>query len=113
MDILSVGFVFGVFGSIWGMYYQTDKKLDAWRIEAKEDFKQYRSESTSVLMAIQAEIKEFHGRLCAIEERKKIKGEEQVYVYVIIREFYIWCTIGYSRFDSKGLYYWKRIRDMV
>jgi hypothetical protein len=32
-----------------------------------------RKESNQLIKAIQEEIKDFHGRLCAIEERNKIK----------------------------------------
>lgn len=76
MEVLSVAFVFGVFGSIWGMYYQTDKKVDEWRKELKLDFKEYRSETTEIMKAIHQEMKEFHDRLCAIEEKSKIKRKE-------------------------------------
>ena len=54
-----------------------------WSIsESKEDkrvllalLNDNRIETQSTLNAIHAEMKDFHGRLCAIEERKKIKGE--------------------------------------
>jgi len=75
MDILSVAFVFGVFGSIWGMYYQTDKKVDEWRKELKADFKEYRAETNAILVAIKDEMKDFHDRLFSIESAKK-KGKE-------------------------------------
>jgi len=43
----------GMIGTIVGLYLHTDKKIDA----------------------IQSEMKDFHGRLCAIEERRnKILG---------------------------------------
>ena len=70
MDIFSVVFVFGIFGSIFGMYYHTDKKLDAWRKELKDDFKEYRAESNAILNAIQLEMKDFHARLYNIENEK-------------------------------------------
>ena len=76
MDILSVAFVFGVFGSIWGMYYQTDKKVDAWRLELKADFKEYRAETNLILKAIQDEMKDFHERLSPIKEKEKVKEGE-------------------------------------
>jgi hypothetical protein len=41
---------------------QMDNKLETWRIE-----------TNAILVAIQQEMKDFHGRLCAIEERNKGK----------------------------------------
>ena len=49
-------FFIGVFG-IWGWQ----------RSESNND----RREIMSLIQAIQAEIKDFHGRLCAIEERHR------------------------------------------
>lgn len=43
------------------LYCQNDKKID-----------EHRKETTMILMGIQAEMKDFHGRLCSIEERQKI-----------------------------------------
>lgn len=53
--------------------------LFAWnRAEARSDarhmdskFESFRNETTSILMAIQNEMKDFHARLCQIEERNK------------------------------------------
>lgn len=47
-------------GTIITLYCQMDKKLD-----------EHRKETTLILMGIQQEMKDFHGRLCAIEERNK------------------------------------------
>ncbi len=47
-------------GTIIALYCQMDKKLD-----------EHRREATSILLGIQQEMKDFHGRLCAIEERNK------------------------------------------
>jgi len=42
------------------LYIHTDKKIEANRLETME-----------ILRSIQAEMKDFHGRLCAIEEGRK------------------------------------------
>jgi hypothetical protein len=47
-------------GTVITLYLQLDKKLD-----------ENRKETNDILRGIQAEIKDFHGRLCAIEERNK------------------------------------------
>ncbi len=47
-------------GTVLTLYCQSDKKIDAMRVE-----------TTTILNAIQTEMKDFHGRLCAIEERNK------------------------------------------
>lgn len=47
-------------GTVLSLYMNLDKKLEAQR---KETF--------DILRAIQTEMKDFHGRLCAIEERGK------------------------------------------
>lgn len=56
MDWTQILTVFAVIatnlGTVIALYIQTDKKIDA----------------------IQAEIKDFHGRLCAIEERNRPKS---------------------------------------
>jgi hypothetical protein len=55
----------GVF--IW--YLRKDSKEDYVRLEAK--LESWRAESNNVLKAIHEEMKDFHGRLCAIEEKSK------------------------------------------
>jgi hypothetical protein len=66
MDWTQVLTVFAVIatnlGTIIALYIQMDKKLD-----------DHRRETTMILMGIQQEMKDFHGRLCAIEERNKGK----------------------------------------
>lgn len=47
-------------GTIISLYIQTDSKLEA-----------HRSETSQILQGIALEMKDFHGRLCAIEERNK------------------------------------------
>jgi hypothetical protein len=41
------------------------------RTESRADHRALESWTKTMLTSIQAEIKDFHGRLCAIEERKK------------------------------------------
>ncbi len=64
MDWTQVLTVFAVIatnlGTIIALYIQLDKKID-----------ENRKDTTAILLSIQSEIKEFHGRLCAIEERNK------------------------------------------
>ncbi len=47
-------------GTVIVLYCQLDRKLD-----------ENRKDTHLILQGIQSEIKEFHGRLCAIEERNK------------------------------------------
>ena len=48
--------------------------LFSWvRTETREDNRQLRSELVSVVEAIRQDVKDFHGRLCAIEEKVKEK----------------------------------------
>lgn len=47
-------------GTVLSLYMNMDKKLEA-----------NRKETNDILEAIRLEMKDFHGRLCAIEERNK------------------------------------------
>lgn len=47
-------------GTVLALYLQLDKKLE-----------EHRKETNEILRGIQLEMKDFHGRLCAIEERNK------------------------------------------
>jgi hypothetical protein len=64
MGIVEVITVFAVIvanlGTVIALYIQQDKKTE-----------EHRKETSEILRAIQLEIKDFHGRLCAIEERNK------------------------------------------
>ena len=64
MDYTQVLTVFAVIatnlGTIIALYCQMDRKLD-----------EHRKDTTAILMSIQQEIKDFHARLCSIEERNK------------------------------------------
>lgn len=46
----------------------------SWRIETDMKLEMWRNQTVTLLNAINQEIKDFHGRLCAIEERNKNKG---------------------------------------
>lgn len=67
MDWTQVLTVFAVIatnlGTIIALYCQMDRKID-----------EHRRDTTQILLGIQAEMKDFHGRLCAIEERNKNKN---------------------------------------
>jgi len=54
--------VFGIVGISASAYLHMDKKID-----------ENRQLSNTMLKAIQDEMKDFHGRLCAIEEKNKGK----------------------------------------
>lgn len=53
------------------LYTNLDKKIDENRKELSTKIDENRRETIEIIKSIQIEIKEFHGRLCAIEERKK------------------------------------------
>ena len=48
-------------------YIKLEQRLEAWRLESKEDSRRIES----IITAIKDEIKDFHGRLCAIEEKNR------------------------------------------
>jgi hypothetical protein len=48
-------------------FLHLDRKLE----ENRKETQQIVKESNSILKAIQEEVRDFHGRLCAIEERRK------------------------------------------
>ena len=50
-------------GTVIALYINLDKKLD-----------ENRKETNEILRSIRDEMKDFHGRLCSIEERNKNKG---------------------------------------
>ncbi len=43
------------------------------RTESRNDYKHMEARTDAILNAIQQEMREFHGRLCAIEERNRSK----------------------------------------
>lgn len=64
MDWTQVLTVFAVIatnlGTVIALYIQSDNK-----------FEMHRKETGDILRGIQMEMKDFHGRLCAIEEKRK------------------------------------------
>ena len=64
MGIVEVITVFAIvatnLGTVIALYVNMDKKLD-----------ENRKETNDILRGIQEEMKDFHGRLCKIEERNK------------------------------------------
>ena len=54
-------------------YIRLDTKLEAWRREFKEDSQENNRRIEGLIAAIHEEMKDFHGRLCALEEKNKGK----------------------------------------
>lgn len=60
-QVLTVFAIIGAnLGTVLALYCQQDRKLD-----------EHRKDTNEILRAMQLEMKDFHGRLCAIEERGK------------------------------------------
>lgn len=62
-------FLIATFVFMW--YMRKDSKEDYIRLDTK--LEEWREETNCILTAIQQEIKDFHGRLCALEEKNKGK----------------------------------------
>lgn len=60
-------FFLGVFG-LW-LWQRTESRSDSRKHDA--DIKELRRDLVDVMRSIDKEIKDFHGRLCSIEERRK------------------------------------------
>ena len=64
MDISIVITIFAIvatnLGTVIALHIQSDNKIES-----------HRKETTALINAIREDIRDFHGRLCAIEERKK------------------------------------------
>lgn len=58
-----------ILGSTIPLYIHTDSKIDAIR----ESIEVGRKETNQLIEAIRQDMRDFHGRLCAIEERNKQK----------------------------------------
>jgi len=58
--------ILGMLGTVIGIWLHQDKKLDEYRKNSDVD----RREIVGLIKAIQDEMKDFHGRLCAIEAKK-------------------------------------------
>lgn len=52
-------------------FEESGKRMDVLRMETNATMEEMRKETNAILKAIQDEMKDFHGRLCAIEERNK------------------------------------------
>lgn len=62
-------FLVATFVFMW--YMRKDSKDDYIRLDAKLEM--WRKETNGILSAIHEEMKDFHGRLCALEEKNKGK----------------------------------------
>ena len=51
------------------LWFRSESRADLRHMDAKME--ENKKETNEILRAIQSEIREFHGRLCAIEERNK------------------------------------------
>jgi len=75
MDWTQILTVFAVIatnlGTVVSLYIQNDKKIYENRRETDAKIEVFRVETRAMISAIQQEMKDFHGRLCAIEERNK------------------------------------------
>lgn len=73
LTIIGANFVLlmGMLATYITLYLNLDTKLEANRKETNEKIESNRKETNEILKGIQAEMKDFHGRLLAIEERNK------------------------------------------
>lgn len=55
--------------TVGAIYWSSRNDINALRAEASAD----RRDILNLIRAIEQEVKDFHGRLCAIEERNKVK----------------------------------------
>lgn len=53
------------------LYIHTDNKLEIALAKFDQRMEEGRKESNNILEAIRQDMRDFHGRLCAIEERNK------------------------------------------
>lgn len=58
-------------GTVIGLYLHTDAKMENHRKDLETKIDENRKETNAILEAIRQDIKEFHGKLCALEERNK------------------------------------------
>ncbi len=68
-----------LYGFVWSMrkdskddYLRLEKKLDMWRDETNSKIDLWRDESIKKFDLVHEEMKEFHGKLCEIEGRRRI-----------------------------------------
>ena len=55
------------------LYCHTDTKMEEHRRENNSKMEEHRRETSEILKGIREDIRDFHGKLCAIEERNKEK----------------------------------------
>ena len=67
MDLTQIATIFSICAFIWQL--RKDSKEDYVRMDAKME--RWRQEQNVIMNAIQAEIKEFHSRMCELESKKK------------------------------------------
>jgi hypothetical protein len=65
--IAIVGTGMAIIGVVLAMMFWVRTEANSLRLDAKEDRKDF----LNLIRAIEAEIRDFHSRLCAIEERRK------------------------------------------
>ena len=58
-------------GTVLLLFLHSDKKLNEYRDSFDRKLEEMRKDTNAILLAIQTEMKDFHGRLCAIEEKNK------------------------------------------
>jgi len=58
-------------GTVIALFVHSDKKAEEHRKEMTTIIEENRKEANDILKGIREDIKDFHGRLCAIEERNK------------------------------------------
>ena len=75
MDFTQVLAVTGIVASnlatVIALHFQLDRKIEVNRAQQEQRMQESRKETNAILQSIQAEIKDFHGKLCAIEERTR------------------------------------------
>lgn len=65
--------LFTILGTTIPLYLHTDSKFEEGRKEFRLEREESRKETNAIVEAIRQDIQDFHGRLCAIEERGKGK----------------------------------------
>lgn len=68
MDLTQFSILIITFTSLF-IWNRTESRNDSRRIDSKME--SYRAETSLLIRAIHEEIKDFHGRLCALEEKAK------------------------------------------
>ncbi len=66
-----LGIVLSNLGTVIALHFHLDRKIDENRKETNEIINVIRQDSKNFQLAMLEEMKDFHGRLCAIEERNR------------------------------------------